>query len=132
LATARAAPCSAKSEGRRATPPLLPGFAEELVRLKVDVIVPYQTPSVAAAQHATRDIPIVMAGAGDSVGQGFIASLAQPGGNITGISGTTAELGQKTLELVRDIIPSVRRMAVLANAHDPFTKSIRGTVAEGR
>ena len=109
-----------KAEGNLA---LLPGLAEELVRLKVDVIVPYQTPAVTAAQQATRDIPIVMAGAGDPVGQGFIASLARPGGNITGMSGTTAELGPKTLELVRDIMPSVRRVAVLANANDPFARS---------
>jgi putative ABC transport system substrate-binding protein len=109
-----------RAEGNLA---LLPGLAKELVRLKVDVIICYQTPSVAAAQQVTRDIPIVMAGAGDPIGQGFIASLARPGGNITGMSGTTAELGPKTLELVREIIPSVRRVAVLANANDPFTKS---------
>ncbi len=103
-------------------PHLLPKLAAELVRLNVDIIVASQTPAVTAAKQATSFIPIVMAGAGDPVGTGLIASLARPGGNITGLSGTTAELGGKTLELIREILPSVRRVAVLANAADPFTK----------
>jgi putative ABC transport system substrate-binding protein len=102
---------------------LLAGLAAELVRLKADVIVAYPTPAVVAVKQATREIPIVLAGAGDPVGTGLVASLARPGGNITGTSSTTAELGPKTLEIIRDIIPSVRRVAVLANASDPFTKS---------
>jgi putative tryptophan/tyrosine transport system substrate-binding protein len=108
------------AEGNR---DLLAGLATELVRLKVDLIVAYPTPAVVAVSQATREIPIIMAGAGDPVGSGLVASLAQPGANITGTSSTTAELGSKTLEVIRDIIPSVRRVAVLANATDPFTRS---------
>ena len=104
-------------------PDLLSGLAAELVRLKVDVIAAYPSPAVAAAKQATREIPIVMFGAGDPVGSGLVASLTRPGGNVTGTSSTTAELGPKTLEVVREIIPSVRRVAVLANATDPFTKT---------
>ncbi len=103
-------------------PGLLPARAAELVRLKVDIIVAYQTPAVQAARHATSDIPIVMAPAGDPVGTGLISSLARPGGNITGLSGTTSELGAKNLELIREIVPAAARVTVLANATDPFTK----------
>jgi len=103
-------------------PALLPGLAAELVDLKVDVIVAYPT-AVAAVKQATREIPIVMLAAGDPVATGLVASLARPGGNITGTSSTTAEIGSKTLEVIRDIIPSVQRVAVLANSTDPFTKS---------
>jgi putative tryptophan/tyrosine transport system substrate-binding protein len=101
----------------------LAGLAAELVGLKVAVLVAYPTPAAAAAKQATREIPIVMLAAGDPLGTGLVASLARPGGNVTGTSSTTAESGSKTLEIVREIIPSVRRVAVLANATDPFTKS---------
>jgi len=104
----------------------LPELAAELVRLKVDIIVAFQTPGAQAAKQATSMIPIVMAPAGDPVGTGLVASLARPGGNITGFSSATAELGAKVLELIREISPSVRRVAVLANAADPFTKSYLG------
>jgi putative tryptophan/tyrosine transport system substrate-binding protein len=104
-------------------PGLLAGLAAELVRLKVDVIVAYPSPAVAIAKQATREIPIVMLGAGDPVGSGLVASLTRPGGNVTETSSTSAELGAKTLEVIREIIPSVRRVAVLANATDPFTKA---------
>jgi putative tryptophan/tyrosine transport system substrate-binding protein len=104
-------------------PNLLAEHAAEFVRLKVDIIVASQTPAVQAAAQATKEIPIVMATAGDPVGTGLIASLARPGGNITGMSGTTAELGGKTLELIKEVLPPARRVAVLANATDPFTKS---------
>jgi ABC-type uncharacterized transport system substrate-binding protein len=101
----------------------LAGLAAELVGLKVDVLVAYPTPAVVASKQATREIPIVMLAAGDPLGTGLVASLARPGGNITGTSSTTGESGSKTLEIVREILPSVRRVAVLANATDPFTKS---------
>ena len=101
---------------------LLPGLARELVGLKVDIIVVWQTPAAFAARQATTEIPIVMASVADPVATGLIASLARPGGNITGMAGTTAELGAKMLELVRDTLPKARRVAVLANALDPFTK----------
>jgi ABC-type uncharacterized transport system substrate-binding protein len=101
----------------------LAGFAAELVRLKMDVLVAYPTPAIVVAKQATSEIPVVMLAAGDPVGTGLVASLARPGGNITGTSSTTAESGSKTLEIVRDIIPSVRRVTVLANANDLFTKT---------
>ena len=80
---------------------LLPELAAELVRSKVDVIVASQTPAIMAAKNATRDIPIVMAPAGDPLALGFIASLARPGGNITGLSAANDELAAKSLELIR-------------------------------
>lgn len=97
-------------------------FARELVDLKVDVIVGFQTPAVAAAKQATTEIPIVMGAAGDPVGTGLVASLARPGGNVTGMTGAGAELGAKMLELMREVLPRLRRVAVLANAPDPFHK----------
>jgi putative ABC transport system substrate-binding protein len=100
----------------------LPELAAELVRLKVDIIVATQTPAVQAAKRATNTIPIVMAPAGDPVGTGIIASLARPGGNVTGLSAAISELAAKNLEFIREISPSVRRVAVLANKADPFTK----------
>jgi putative tryptophan/tyrosine transport system substrate-binding protein len=102
---------------------LLPRLAAELVQLNVDAIVAYQIPSVQAAKQATTTIPIIMAPAGDPVGTGLVASLARPGGNITGLSGTTAELAGKNLEFLREMLPSARRVAVLTNAGDPVTKS---------
>ena len=108
------------AEGRAS---LLPELAAELVRSKVDVIVASQTPAIMAAKKATRDIPIVMAPAGDPLALGFIASLARPGGNITGLSAANDELAAKSLELIREIIPTARRVGVLGNASDPFVKS---------
>ena len=102
---------------------LLPELAAELVRSQVDVIVASQTPAIMAAKNATRDIPIVMAPAGDPIALGFIASLARPGGNITGLSATNDELAAKSLELILEIIPAARRVGVLGNASDPFVKS---------
>ena len=112
-------------------PNLLRGLADELVRLKVDIIVASQTPAVTAARQATTEIPIVMAPAGDPVGTGLISSLARPGGNITGLSSTTAELGAKTLELIRDVLPSTRRVAVLANTVDPFSRPFSELIEDG-
>ena len=106
---------------------LLPTLAAELVALKVDVIVALYTPCALAAQQATRQIPIVVV-SGDPVGTGLVASLARPGGNITGISLMAAELHGKCVELFRDILPSVRRVAVLLNAEDSFWKQIREQV----
>jgi putative ABC transport system substrate-binding protein len=101
---------------------LLPQLAAELVALKVDIIVGFQTPAVTAAKNATTEIPIVMGSAGDPVATGLVKSLARPGGNITGMMGAGADLGAKMLELVREVLPSIRRIAVLANAPDPFHK----------
>ena len=112
-------------------PNLLRELADELVRLKVDIIVAHQTPAITAARQATTEIPIVMASAGDPVGTGLISSLARPGGNITGLSGAIAELGAKTLELIRDVLPSTRRVAVLANAPDPFSRPFTELIENG-
>lgn len=100
----------------------LNGLARELVDLKVDVLVAYQTPAATAAKAATAALPIVMASVADPVGSGLVQSLAHPGGNITGISGATSELIVKNLELVKDIVPSAHRVAVLTNEPDPFHK----------
>jgi putative ABC transport system substrate-binding protein len=96
--------------------------AAELVRLKVDLIVTFFTPTALAAKQATRDIPIVMAGAGDPVATGLVASLARPGGNVTGQSSGGAELAGKSVELIRELIPAARRIGVLADETDPFAK----------
>src|SRR5256884_4338232 len=100
----------------------LPELAAELVRLKVDVIVTWFTPTAVAAKQATRDIPIVMAETGDPIGTGLVASLPRPGGNVTGIASVTAELAGKSVQLIRDMLPSARRVTALANATDPFSK----------
>jgi putative ABC transport system substrate-binding protein len=100
----------------------LPELAAELVRLKVDVIVASETPAVTAAKRTTSEIPIVMAPSGDPVGTGLIASLARPGGNVTGLSAATAELAGKSLELVREVLPSAKRVAALADPSNAFTK----------
>lgn len=94
--------------------------AAELVELKVDVIVAWQTPAVTAAQRATKEIPIVMSGAGDPVGSGFIASLSRPGGNITGLEGGAVDVFGKSVEFLRLLLPTARRIAALSNAIDPF------------
>jgi putative ABC transport system substrate-binding protein len=98
----------------------LPALAAELVRLKPDLIVCYQTPTVRAAKEATREIPIVMASAGDPVATGLVASLARPGGNITGMGTATAEAAGKCLQLIRDVLPTTRRVSALVNGSDPL------------
>jgi len=100
----------------------LRALAEELVRLNVDIIVARATPSVQAAKDATKAIPIVMAAAADPLGSGFIASLARPGGNITGMSNIMPELAGKRLELLREILPKLSRVAFLAHGGDPAHK----------
>jgi len=100
----------------------LPELAAELVRLKVDVIVTWFTPTALAAKQATHEIPIVMAETGDPVGTGLVASLPRPGGNVTGLASVTAELAGKSVQLIRDMLPSTRRVTALANATDPFSK----------
>ena len=99
-------------------------LAVELVELKVDIIVANLTPAVQAAKDATRTIPIVMASAADPVGSGFVASLAHPGGSITGITGISAELAGKRIELLRDLIPGLTRVGLLVNPTNPFALSL--------
>ena len=96
-------------------------LATELVRLQVDVIAAYHTPAVKAAMNATKTIPIVMSPAGAPLELGLVASLARPGGNVTGLSAMEAELGGKRLDLLREVIPGLARVAVLAAKTDPFT-----------
>jgi putative ABC transport system substrate-binding protein len=91
----------------------LPKLAAELVRLKVDVIVTAGSPAARAAKNATTSIPIVMATGGDPVGLGLVASLARPGGNVTGLTTLSRELSGKRLEMLREALPRVTRMAIL-------------------
>ena len=101
----------------------LTDLAADLVRLKVAIIVADGTLATQAARRATAEIPIVMARVGDPVGTGLIATLARPGGNVTGVSSATAELGGKLLELMREVRPAMARVAVLAHATDPFART---------
>jgi ABC-type uncharacterized transport system substrate-binding protein len=93
--------------------------AAELVRLKVDVIVTVATPATLAAKQATTVIPIVFGAASDPVGTGLVDSLARPGGNVTGLSNQISDTGGKKLELLREVVPSLRRLAILANVGNP-------------
>ena len=97
----------------------LPALAAELVRLKVDVIVTAGPAATRPAKEATSTIPIVMTNEGDPVRTGFVASLAQPGGNITGLSTLAPELSGKRLELLKEIIPKLTRVAVLGTSTNP-------------
>ena len=94
-------------------------FAAEFVRLKVDVIVTSATQPVVAAKQATSVIPIVFAAVGDPVGTGLVTSLARPGGNVTGLSLQATDLAGKRLELLREVVPDLRRLAVMANVSAP-------------
>jgi putative tryptophan/tyrosine transport system substrate-binding protein len=99
----------------------LPALAAELVRLKVDVIVVGGTPAAQAAKHATSTIPIVMASVGDPVGSGLVESLARPTGNITGLSFAFGEkFSGKWIELLKEAVPKVSRMAILGNPTNPM------------
>ena len=100
----------------------LPALAEELVRLKVDLMVGGATPVIQALKNATKTIPIVMLIAADPVGIGFVASLARPGGNITGMSSMSPELAGKRLELLREVLPKLSQIAFLAHGGDPAHK----------
>ena len=96
-------------------------LADELLRLKVDVIISQGTQAAQAAKHATTTIPIVMIGITDPVATGLVASLARPGGNITGLSNMNAEYAGRRLELLKDTNPKISRLAVLWNSANPGT-----------
>ena len=96
----------------------LPGLAAELVRLNVDVIFTYGTPPVQVVKKETTTIPVVMV-SGDPVREGVVASLARPGGNITGLANLTPELVGKRLELLKEIVPQISRVAIIWNPDDP-------------
>jgi len=97
----------------------LPRLAAELISLKVDVIVTYGTPAAQAAQRATSTIPIVMAGIIDPVASGLIKNLARPGGNITGQSMMSPDLVAKQLEMLKEVVPKLSRVALLSNPANP-------------
>jgi ABC-type uncharacterized transport system substrate-binding protein len=96
-----------------------PAFAAELVRLQVDVLLVGPTPAALAAKDTTTTIPIVLAGVGDPVGSGLVASLARPGGNVTGVSVLQPEVVGKQLEFLKEVLPTVSRVAVLWNPAHP-------------
>jgi len=103
----------------------LPELAAELVRLKVDLIVVSGVPSASAAKKTTTAIPIVMTNSGDPVGTGLIASLARPGGNITGLSALAPELNTKRLEILKDAVPKLARVGLLQRGGEFQLKEIR-------
>jgi putative ABC transport system substrate-binding protein len=113
------------AEGREAR---FAEIAAEFVRLKVDVIFTYATPSSMAAKKATAVIPIVFAAAGDPVGTGLVASLARPGGNITGLSIQQTDLASKRLEILRELLPGLRTLAILVDTGAPNSVLERGEV----
>ena len=96
-------------------------IAAEFVRLKVDVIVTHNTPPVLAAMQTTTNIPIVFATAGDPIGSGVVASLARPGGNVTGLSSQGTDTVGKQLELMRELAPGFRRVMIMANMGNPYS-----------
>jgi putative tryptophan/tyrosine transport system substrate-binding protein len=103
-----------------------PALAAELVRLPVDVLIVTNTPAALAAKQATTTIPIVMAGVGDPVRSGLVASLARPGGNVTGLTSLAADLVGKELEFLTAVLPTVSRVAVLWNPANPaHTRDVR-------
>lgn len=99
----------------------MPSLARELVDARVGVIVAFNTPGARAAIDATRQIPIVITQVGDPVGSGFVSNLARPGGNVTGVSNLTGELAPKRLAILKETVPSAKRIAVLFNPGDPIT-----------
>ena len=98
-----------------------PGLAAELVRLRVDLIVTRGTPAAQAAKTATETLPIVMAAIGEPLGVGVVASLARPGGNVTGMSAFVTELSGKRIELMKEIVPSISHVAFLQNMANPIS-----------
>ena len=110
-------------------PSRLSELAADLVHLNVDAIIAVQTPTVQAAKQATKDIPIIMAPAADPVGTGLVASLARPGGNVTGLSFVTPDLQGKNLEMLHEMLPAMRRVTFLGDVADanakPFLNQIQ-------
>ena len=105
-----------------------PSVVTELVNSNVDVIVAWATPATIAARRATSTIPIVMVGVGDPVGSGFIASLARPGGNITGLTSMSVDLSAKLMELFVELVPGMKRVGVVRNPNNPVvTMMLRET-----
>lgn len=110
----------------------LPTLAEDLVRLKVDIIAAPDPPAALAAKNATRAIPVVVRSSDDPVGDGLVASLARPGGNVTGVASLALELSGKRLELLREVLPGLTRVAVLFNPGALSARWLRDTDAAAR
>jgi putative ABC transport system substrate-binding protein len=102
----------------------LPALLDDLIRLKVDVIVTHGTPGVLAAKRATTTIPIVCAVVGDALGSGVVSNLARPGGNVTGLTFFNPELAAKRLELLKEILPELADVAILLNSANPINEPI--------
>jgi putative tryptophan/tyrosine transport system substrate-binding protein len=113
-----------------AHPERLDGLAAELTAARVDVLVTFSYPAALAAKKATKDVPIVVVGAGDPVATGLVDGLARPGGNITGVTELSTELSAKRLEILRDALPALTRVAMLWNAAD-LGMTLRYRSAEG-
>src|SRR5262245_2595580 len=107
----------------------LPALVAELIQLKVDVIVLSGTPAAQVAKQATITIPIVMGTSADPVGTGLVASLARPGGNVTGLSTLGSDLSGRRLELLKEVVPGVSRIAVLSN---PTNQSVPALLSEAK
>src|SRR5262249_7069325 len=101
-----------------------PSVVTELVSSNVDAIVTWTTPATIAARRATSTIPIVMVGVGDPVGSGFIASLARPGGNITGLTNISVDLSAKLMELFAELVPGMKRVGVVHNSNNPASTMV--------
>ena len=101
-----------------------PAFAAEMVQLRVDLILVNTTPAALAAKHVTQTMPIVIPTANDPVGAGLVASVARPGGNVTGLSVLAPELSGKRLELLKEVMPGMTRVAVLWNAANPANAAV--------
>jgi putative ABC transport system substrate-binding protein len=97
-------------------------LAAELVKLRVDVLVALLTPAAQAAKKASSSIPIVMAGVGDPLGTGLVKSLARPGGNVTGVSASSADVSGKRIGLLGELVPRLSKLGLLINGDDPFSK----------
>jgi putative ABC transport system substrate-binding protein len=111
----------------------LPALAAELLRLAVDVIVTEGTNATGAAKHATRSVPIVMALVSDPVGTGLVESLARPGANITGVTSLALALAGKQMELLKEVVPNLTRLAVLWNpAHRPSAVAMERIIVDAR
>jgi putative tryptophan/tyrosine transport system substrate-binding protein len=102
----------------------LPALAQQALAWQPDVIVTNLTPATLAAHRATRNIPIVMAGSGDPVATGLVQSLSRPGGNVTGVAALGPELAAKSIELMAELRPGLRRLGALVHATDPFTPAL--------
>jgi putative ABC transport system substrate-binding protein len=111
----------------------LPGLAAQLVKERPEVIVSVNTPGTRVAIQATKNIPIVMTIVGDPIGTGFVSNLAHPGGNVTGISNMSGQFAAKRLQIMKELVPRAKRIALLFNPVDPVTApQIRDTSAAAR